>query len=237
MWTSSLSLDSTLVIIPAYNEEKNIVKSIKKLQEECKYDYLIVDDGSDDKTYEICLKNYYNVIRHNTNKGLSEAMRTGFNYAWERGYKYIAQYDADGQHNPRDLVKLVNHIKNNNFDIVLGTRFAKGQRFKNIFKEITRKIFVFMFYKKTKIKISDPTNGLRVFGKKFINRYCSNLKYEVEPSTIAYAVLKNNLKIDEVYVTINDREFGKSKFDNKWETAKYVKKQIADYILATKNWD
>lgn len=238
MWTSSLSTKSVLVIIPAYNEEQNIKLSVDKLLNSCKYDYLIVDDGSTDKTFQVCLENNYHVVRHAKNKGLSQAVRTGITYAWEKGYKYVAQYDADGQHNPIDLINMVNYIQKEKIDIVCGTRFGalNKQHHKNIFKEIVRQIFVYIFFKKTKIKITDPTNGLRVFGKNFINQYFVFPKYEVEPSTIAYTVEKKNLKVAEIHVNINKRQFGKSKFSNLFQTIKYVNKQLEIYTFASKKW-
>ncbi|WP_033160035.1 glycosyltransferase family 2 protein [Mycoplasmoides alvi] len=238
MWTSKVSENSVLILIPAYNEEKNIKLSVTKLIEQCKYDYLIIDDGSIDKTFDVCLKNGYHVIRHNQNKGLSQAIRTGMNYAWERGYKYVAQYDADGQHNANDLVKMVEYIKKHKLDILCGNRFDKNKIYghKNPFKEVVRKIFVYFFWKKTKIQINDPTNGLRIFGKNFINQYYAFSKYEVEPATIAYSVGNKKLKIDEFQVTVNKRKYGKSKFSNFFKIIKYVVKQFVIYAVASKRW-
>lgn len=238
MWTSSKEKNSVLVVIPAYNEAECIYNVVINLLNKCSFDYLIVNDGSTDQTELICKLNGFNFINHKINKGLSEAMRTGFNYALDKGYKYVAQYDSDGQHDPEDLKKIINYIKIHNIDIVCGSRFLnqRKRRHKNIFKEIARGIFSKLFFKMTNKTISDPTNGLRAYSSKFIEEYCANSKFEVEPSTIAYAISKKNMTFAEVPVVINKRIGGKSSFCSLSKIIKYIIKQFKAMAYNKKHW-
>ncbi len=88
-----------LVIVPAYNEEKNIERVINSLKQNySQYDYVIVNAGSKDSTTEICHKNNYNIIDLPVNLGLTCAFQTGMKYAWLNDYDAAVQFDGDGQH-------------------------------------------------------------------------------------------------------------------------------------------
>lgn len=238
MWTSSKEKNSVLVVIPAYNEAECIYSAVINLLNKCAFDYLIINDGSTDQTESICKLNGFNFLSHKTNKGLSEAMRTGFNYALDRGYNYVVQYDSDGQHDPIDVQAIVDYIKRYQIDIVCGSRFLNKNkcRHKNIFKEMARGVFSKLFFKLTKKNISDPTNGLRAYNLKFIEEYCANPKFEVEPSTIAYAISKKNMSFAEVPVVINKRMGGKSSFCSLSKTIKYLIKQYKALAYDKKHW-
>ena len=91
----------TLVIIPAFNEEKNIVNVIERLTSTLNdVDYVIVNDGSIDNTSKICKEKAFNIIDLPVNLGLAGAFQTGMKYAHKHGYKYAVQFDGDGQHRP-----------------------------------------------------------------------------------------------------------------------------------------
>ena len=90
-----------LIIIPAYNEEKNLKRVIGNLQQVCpQFDYVIVNDGSTDGTERLCRQNQYRHISLPVNLGLSAAVRAGMRYASQKGYDMALQFDADGQHLP-----------------------------------------------------------------------------------------------------------------------------------------
>ena len=87
----------TLVVIPAYNEEKSILKTVESLKENCKnVDYVIINDCSKDNTLEICNKNNFNVIDLPINLGIGGAVQTGYKYAYKNNYDIAIQMDADG---------------------------------------------------------------------------------------------------------------------------------------------
>ena len=91
-----------LLIIPAYNEEEcieNVINNITKNYSQ--FDYVVVNDGSKDRTSEICHENGYNIIDLPVNLGLAGAFQTGMKYAYYNNYDYAIQFDADGQHRTR----------------------------------------------------------------------------------------------------------------------------------------
>lgn len=87
----------TLIIIPAYNEEKNIIRVVEYLKEVCPaYDYVVINDGSTDRTAALCECRHFHLISLPTNLGLAGAFQTGMRYAREKGYECVIQFDADG---------------------------------------------------------------------------------------------------------------------------------------------
>ena len=106
-----------LMIIPAYNEELNIkrtVDSIIKYNKKSKYDidYVVINDGSTDETYKICLENKFNVINLIKNLGIGGAVQTGYKYAYDNNYDVAIQFDGDHQHDENYIDSLVEEIEN-----------------------------------------------------------------------------------------------------------------------------
>ena len=97
-----------LIIIPAYNEEKSLKRVMEHLKAVCpQLDYLIINDGSTDRTKAICIENQYHVMHFPENQGLTKVIQTGMRYALERDYDAALQFDADGQHLPEYIESMV----------------------------------------------------------------------------------------------------------------------------------
>lgn len=114
----TLSGISITVVIPAYNEEKTIGGIVEELKQHG-YDVLVIDDGSVDNTTKVAKEAGAKVIRHSTNRGYIEALRTGFK---EASGDIIITMDADGQHQVKDIPKLVKPILEGEADLVMGAR-------------------------------------------------------------------------------------------------------------------
>ena len=110
-----------LIVVPAYNEEKNIAKLLSKLVPKFK-NILVVDNNSQDKTVEEVEKFPVFCAKHKYNLGKSLSMKTGMNFALIKKKKYVAYLDADGQHKVQDLEKICSLVKKKNYDAVLGYR-------------------------------------------------------------------------------------------------------------------
>ena len=128
-------MNENVVIIPTFNEKENITITIDEISSlKTKFDIIVVDDNSPDKTGEIVKKiiesKKYNfnihLLERSNKKGLGSAYIEGFNYAISKKYSYIFQLDADGSHNPKDLEVLQNEISKNKLDVVIGSRYIKG---------------------------------------------------------------------------------------------------------------
>ena len=198
----------TLIIIPAYNEEKNLERVVNMLIENYpQYDYVVVNDCSKDNTRAVCIKNNYNLIDLPVNLGLSGAVQAGYKYAYKHGYDVAIQYDGDGQHRPEYIDKLIVAIKNG-ADIAIGSRFVTEPKPLSM-RMIGSRLISFMIKMVTGIEVKDPTSGMRAIDSKLIKEFAFNMNYPPEPDTIAYQ-LKKGAIIEEVQVEMDERIEGES---------------------------
>lgn len=140
-----ISIPKTLIIIPAYNEEEAIADTLTRLLELKQHftalSICVINDGSQDKTAQI-VKNFpVHLINLPYNLGIGSAVQTGYKYAYENGYDIAIQFDADGQHNPDDLYKIIQPIAEGQCDMVLGSRFTEKTAYKG---SISRRIGIFI---------------------------------------------------------------------------------------------
>lgn len=201
-----------LVIIPAYNEEKSIVNSVKTLTEENKnIDYIVINDGSKDKTKQVCIENNINFIDLPTNLGIGGAVQTGYKYAYKNNYDIAIQYDGDGQHDPKYINKMIEKINEGN-DIVIGSRYIENlSKFKSTFmRRFGIKILYFVIKLTTFKNIYDPTSGYRAINKKLIKLFSHDYPIDYpEPESIV-KVIKLGYKVAEIPVEMNERKNGTS---------------------------
>jgi len=203
----------TLIIIPTYNEEKNIKNTIEKLLKlnNPDIDYIVINDGSTDKTLQILKENHFNYIDLPTNLGIGGAVQTGYKYALYNNYDIAIQFDGDGQHNPEYINELIQKITLGN-DLVIGSRFIKNlDGFKSTkTRRIGIKLLSTLIQLCTHKKITDPTSGFRACNKKIIKLFSLDYPYDYpEPDTIV-KVIKKNFKVKEIPVIMNEREQGQS---------------------------
>lgn len=195
-----------LIVIPAYNEEENIKNVVELIKNQYgQYDYIVVNDGSKDKTADICYENGYEILDLPVNLGLAGAFQAGLKYAYKKDYQYAIQFDADGQHRPEYIANMLERIKEG-YDIVIGSRFVRVRKDSSM-RMIGSRMITVAIKLTTKVRISDPTSGMRMFSRKMIEEFAQNLNYGPEPDTISYLV-KNGAKISEVPVTMDERQFG-----------------------------
>lgn len=217
-----------LIIIPAYNEELNIVRVVNNLILECpQYDYVVINDGSYDSTVELCKINNLNYIDLPINLGLAGAFQTGMRYAWENGYDCAIQFDADGQHLPQYIPEFVKKIEEG-FDVVIGSRFKNNKKDKSM-RMLGSRFITLAIKLTTGKKISDPTSGMRMFSRNMIREFAYNINYGPEPDTISF-LLKNGASVTEVQVEMLDREYGES-YLKPMKAIAYMTKMMVSIIL------
>lgn len=197
-----------LVIVPAYNEEENIVRVIENLKENFSaYDYVVINDGSSDDTARLCKRKGYELIDLPVNLGLAGAFQTGLKYAYRKGYDYAIQFDADGQHRPEFIKAMLDKIQEG-YDIVIGSRFVTKKKPHSL-RMLGSNLISLATRLTTGRKVKDPTSGMRMFNKKMIAEFALNLNYGPEPDTISY-LLKQGATIAEVQVEMDERIAGES---------------------------
>lgn len=217
-----------LVIIPAYNEEDNIEHVVDIMSEKCPdYDYVIINDGSRDKTSMICHKNNYNIVDLSVNLGLAGAFQTGLKYADIMGYDYAVQIDADGQHEPKYIKDMILKAEQG-YDIVIGSRFETEKKNLNS-RMLGSRLISIAIRLTTGKKITDPTSGMRLYNKKMIHEFAANINYGPEPDTISF-LLKQGVDIASVQVTMKERMAGKS-YLNFTRSIAYMTRMMLSILL------
>ena len=203
-----------LIIIPAYNEELNIKNTVSKLTNYSKrskndIDYVIINDGSTDKTLEICIKNNFNVVNLLHNLGIGGAVQTGYKYAFYNNYDVAIQFDGDGQHDEKYIDKLINEIEKGN-DFVIGSRFIGSlSKFKSSgTRRIGIKTISLLIKICTGVKIYDPTSGFRAANKDVIKLFSSNYPTEYPEPESSVNLIRKRYKIKEIPVEMHERQFG-----------------------------
>lgn len=220
---------STLVIIPAYNEEASIVKTVTPfLEDSCPYDYIVVNDGSTDRTGEICHAHGFRMLDLSINVGLSYAVKAGMRYAFERDYAFAVQFDGDGQHDIRYIDLLLKPVREDLCDIAIGSRFlAKRAGFS--LRTLGGKIISFAVFLSSGKRLTDPTSGMRMYNRKMIELYTKYSNINPEPETIGY-LIRCGIRVMELPVEMHDRTDGESKF-SLGSSVTYMIKTICSLIF------
>lgn len=201
-----------LIIVPAYNEEKNIYNVVTSIKNNNIFsDVIVINDGSEDNTYFEAKRAGAEVINLRENLGIGGAVQTGYIYALNKGYDVAVQIDGDGQHDPRDLDKLIEQMKENNFDMIIGSRFIEKTNYiPSIFRAIGIRYFSKLVSILCKSNYYDTTSGYRLINKKGIRLFAEYYPKDYpEVETIVYAC-KNGLMVKEIGVNMRQRHEGKS---------------------------
>lgn len=218
-----------LIIVPAYNEEENIVAVIEELKSVYpQYDYVIVNDGSLDKTSHICKEQGYNLISLPLNLGLSGAFRSGMKFAYRNGYDCALQFDADGQHDPQYIETMLRQMEENGSDIVIGSRYVQDKKTFSLRAAGNSVIDAFIAVT-TGTKLTDSTSGFRLYSRRIIRFYAQYMNYDPEPDTIAY-LIRCGAKVEEVQVSMRKRMAGHSYF-HFTSIAKYMTRVCASILF------
>ena len=207
-----------VIVIPAYNEEASIGKVIKEIQK--KYmdisnkgfwaEILVIDDGSIDRTVQVVRNAGVKVISHIINRGLGASTRTGLQRAYEMGADIAVKIDADFQHEPSDIEKVISPILEDKADCVFGSRFMGGLQYKMpLYRALGNKFFSRLISELTGLKISDAQTGLMAFGKRYLRNFEMISDYN-ETQQLIMDAWSRHMRIMEVPVIFHKRETGKS---------------------------
>lgn len=209
-----------IAIVPAYNEEDNIASTIEDLMSNAPgVDYVIVNDGSRDRTRAICEQRGYNCVSLATNLGLAGGFQTGMKYALRHGYDYAIQFDADGQHSAAYIQEMVKAAEDHGWDVVIGSRFAAAKKPFSA-RMIGSALITAMICLTTGKRIQDPTSGMRLFSKRMIPLFANELDFGPEPDTISL-LMHQGVKVGEVQVEMRERTAGES-YLNFTKSASYM---------------
>lgn len=205
-------LERILVIIPAYNEEDSIGRVIEDVRTNCpQMDILVVNDGSADHTSDRARASGVVVLDLPFNLGIGGGMQTGYKYAAEKGYDIAIQVDGDGQHDPKEIPKLLQTLEERKVDVAIGSRFITALEYK---ATTMRRVGITVLSKVISImvrqKITDPTSGFRASRQKAIQLFAVNYPQDYPEPEVVVLLSKSGLKMAEVPVKMSQRYSGES---------------------------
>lgn len=210
-----------LVIIPAYNEEKNIIKvfeQLEKLDISSIADILVIDDASQDHTGRIARAKQYEVVTHVYNLGYGSALQSGYKYAVRKDYKYVIQMDADGQHDACNIPVIYRELQEEAMnaekpDIVLCSRFMKGSSDfpVSLLKRTAYAMFRFCIRQVTGRHIADPTTGLQGLSRDAFLYYSEYNHFDDKypDANMVMQMLLLGYRVREIPAVMHAREDGK----------------------------
>ena len=201
-----------LVIIPAYNEEGNLEKTINDITENAPgFDYVIINDCSTDNTLEMCRHHGFHYLNLPVNLGIGGAVQTGYRYAFYHGYDLAVQFDGDGQHSAAHLEDMAKVLEKSGADMVIGSRFIEKESFQSSgLRRVGIRYFTMLIRLLTGKTITDPTSGMRMVNRKLLEKFTNEYPKDYPEPESVVTILSENYKVKEVPVIMNEREEGVS---------------------------
>jgi glycosyltransferase involved in cell wall biosynthesis len=201
-----------LAIVPALNEEGAIGRVIEEIRAvDPDFDIVVIDDGSTDRTAGVASARGVRVLSLPFNLGIGGAVQTGFLYAWENHFDVAVQIDGDGQHDPRELGKVLAPILDGSADMAVGTRFS-GEGSHRV--ALARRLGIHLFAKAVSLivrqKVTDTTSGFRAVNRRGICLFAVDYPHDYPEVEATVLVFRHRLRMVEVPVAMRTRESGRS---------------------------
>lgn len=227
-----------LLIIPAYNEEKNILKTYNSIisfnsKNRANYDVIVINDGSKDNTEKVLVENNIPHITLIHNLGIGGAVQTGYKYADENNYDIAVQFDGDGQHDVNYVKNIIDPIINGESDFTIGSRYMDKttSNFKStVARQIGIKLISIIIKIVTGKRILDTTSGFRACNSKIISEFAKDYPVEYPEPITSTELLKKGYNLKEVPVSMNERTEGESSIKT-WKNVYYMVNVYLSIIL------
>jgi glycosyltransferase involved in cell wall biosynthesis len=201
-----------LIIIPAYNEEKQIDAVIKGVRQYSEADIVVIDDGSEDRTAERAIAAGARLLRHPFNMGAGVAVQTGYKYAFINSYETLLQIDGDGQHHPAHIPDLFAMIEDQGCDMAIGSRFLKnGKQMTGFLKLLAIGLFRKIIKLMTGETITDPTSGYRCMNRAVFQYFTEDgFPFDYPDANIIIELHRKGFKVAELPVSMQPNPEGRS---------------------------
>jgi len=221
----------TYIVIPAFNESKRVGRVIRKLRESGYNNIVVVDDGSSDNTAQVASKSGATVLRHILNRGQGAALGTGIEFALQKGADIIITFDADGQHNPRDIPRLVAPLEKGEADVALGSRFLSSSSNTPFIRSLFLKGGALTFRLLYGIRLTDSHNGLRALSRAAAKKIKIQSDDMTHASEIIDEISRHRLSYVEVPVTISYTDYSKSKGQSTLNSFRILFRMLLNKLL------
>ncbi len=213
----------TLVFIPAWNEADSVATVIAGVRERLPAaDVLVVDDGSTDETGLHAAKAGATVASLPFNQGLGAALQTGYLYALREGYDFCAHLDADGQHPPAEVARLLEEVYEDRADLVIGSRYRErrdgaaeqgsgGDDYQpTLSRRIGTSVFRFFLTLATRQRFTDTTSGMRAANRRVMRLFSESYSPDFAEIESLQLAVRQGLRVEEVPVQMLERVGGTS---------------------------
>ena len=201
-----------VAIIPARNEADCIAAVIDELRAvDPGYDIVVVDDASTDRTAPIAAQRGAHVVRLPFNLGIGGAVQTGFRYALEHGFELAVRLDGDGQHDPRELDRLLEPVLEGRADIAVGTRFAGTDGYRvPLLRRLGIRMFAGIVSLLVRQRVTDTTSGFQALNRRGITLFAADYPHDYPEVEATVMLFKHRLRLVEVPVRMRERTGGSS---------------------------
>lgn len=229
-----------LVIIPAYNEAENIGGTILEIIS-CNIpaDILVVNDGSADETAAVVAQYPVALVSHPFNMGYGSALQTGFKYAVQNGYQFVSQFDADGQHDPKDLLRIVEEIRKGPEEIIVGSRFlGRGTLKTGLHKRIVIYGFRAVIRCFTGFWVTDPTSGLKATSFPIFSYYAKMGQFpsDYPDADVLVESLRRHFRVREIAANMRPRSKGTSMHSGLKPLFYLMKICLSIFVVLMREW-
>src|SRR5215207_10685146 len=211
-------MSDTVVFVPAWNEEQNLPPVFDDLRRELpEVDVLVVDDGSTDGTAEVARNHGAEVLSFETNRGLPVGIAAGYRWALEHEYAYCGRVDADGQHPPEELKRLLGLVRSDACDVAVGSRFVSGDGYAPYrYKPDRARRFGTAALRRGMGRVlgrpfGDATSGLYAVNAKALPLLAEPFTTEAPEVEALIRIVDAGLRLEEVPVNMSPRAGGESK--------------------------
>ena len=201
-----------IVIIPAYNEISNIRTTVQDILDHAPgFDYVIINDCSQDGTMRFCTEQGMNIINLPVNLGIGGAVQTGYLYAWRNGYYVAVQFDGDGQHDASYLGEMADFLQAQQADMVIGSRYIRREGFQSSgIRQFGIRYFSALIKLLTGKRVTDPTSGMRMVNRDVMKIYSEDYPVDYPEPESVVTILRMGKKVSEIPVIMRERQGGVS---------------------------
>ena len=201
-----------IVIIPAYNEISNIRTTVQDILDHAPgFDYVIINDCSQDGTMRFCTEQGMNIINLPVNLGIGGAVQTGYLYAWRNGYDVAVQFDGDGQHDASYLGEMADFLQAQQADMVIGSRYIKKEGFQSSgVRQFGIRYFSVLIKLLTGKRVTDPTSGMRMVNRDVMKIYSEDYPVDYPEPESVVTILRMGKRVSESPVIMRERQGGVS---------------------------
>lgn len=231
-------MPKVLVIIPAFNEEETIAKVVEEiLAHQPAYHVLVVDDGSSDQTAALVRQqDRATLIRLPFNSGIGVTMQTGFKYALRNGYDIAVQCDADGQHPPEQMHRLVDRVASGDADMMIGSRYVAQTDYAPSFtRRLGKSILSRLIDSLIGGGITDTTSGFRAMNRSVLQIVSERYPDDYPEPEILVTLHRHRLRVAETPVDMRPRQGGESSINPNRAAYYMVKVALAIFVDFLRN--